>query len=64
MWALLLFALSHAVLSLAYLLLLVGGLNRGRRLPARRRVRRTLDAVTGTALVGFGARLATEHAPG
>jgi threonine/homoserine/homoserine lactone efflux protein len=61
-WALMLFAVSHAVLSLAYLLLLVGALNRARRLLVRRGVRRTLDAATGTALVGFGARLATEHA--
>jgi threonine/homoserine/homoserine lactone efflux protein len=61
-WALMVFALSHAVLSLAYLLLLVGGLNRARRLLARRRVRRAHDAVTGTALVGFGARLAAERA--
>jgi threonine/homoserine/homoserine lactone efflux protein len=61
-WALLLFALSHAVLSLVYLLLLVRGLARARRLLARRRVRRSLDGVTGTALVGFSAKLATEHA--
>jgi threonine/homoserine/homoserine lactone efflux protein len=61
-WALMLFALSHAVLSLAYLLLLVGGLARARGLLARRRVRRSLDVVTGTALVGFSAKLATEHA--
>jgi threonine/homoserine/homoserine lactone efflux protein len=61
-WALLLFALSHAVLSLVYLLLLVSGLARARRLLARRRVRRSLDAVTGTALVGFSAKLAAEHA--
>jgi threonine/homoserine/homoserine lactone efflux protein len=59
-WALMLFALSHA--ALVYLLLLVGGLARARRLFARPRVRRTLDAVTGTALVGFGAKLASEHA--
>jgi hypothetical protein len=28
----------------------------------RRTVRRSLDAATGTALLGFGAKLATEHA--
>jgi len=55
-------ALSHAVLSLLYLLLLVGGVSRARRLLSRTRVRRALDTVTGTLLVGFGARLATEHA--
>jgi threonine/homoserine/homoserine lactone efflux protein len=59
---LLVLALSHAVLSMLYLLLLVGGLSRARRVLARRRVRRALDAVTGTLLIGFGARLATEHA--
>jgi threonine/homoserine/homoserine lactone efflux protein len=59
---LLVLALSHAVLSMLYLLLLVGGLNRARHVLSRRRVRRALDAVTGTLLIGFGARLATEHA--
>jgi threonine/homoserine/homoserine lactone efflux protein len=59
---LLLFALSHALLSLLYLLVLVTVLARARRVLARRRVRRALDIATGTALVGFGARLATEHA--
>jgi threonine/homoserine/homoserine lactone efflux protein len=57
-----LFALSHAVLSLVYLLALVATLHRVRLLLSRRRVRRALDAATGTALVGFGVRLATEHA--
>jgi threonine/homoserine/homoserine lactone efflux protein len=61
-WALLLFALSHAVLSATYLLLLVTALARVRTLLTRRPVRRALDAVTGTALIGFGARLAAEHA--
>jgi threonine/homoserine/homoserine lactone efflux protein len=58
---LLVFALSHAVLSLLYLLVLVTGLNRVRRVLARRRVRRGLDVATGTALVGFSVKLATEH---
>jgi threonine/homoserine/homoserine lactone efflux protein len=58
---LLVLALSHAVLSMLYLLLLVSGLNRARLVLSRRRVRRALDAVTGTVLIGFGARLATEH---
>lgn len=58
---LLAFALSHAVLSLLYLLLLVGGLDRARRVLSRTRVRRWLDAVTGTVLLGFGIRLATEQ---
>ncbi|RSM61848.1 lysine transporter LysE [Actinoplanes sp. ATCC 53533] len=58
--ALLVLALSHAVLSLLYLLVVVTGLTRARRLLARRNVRRTLDAATGTALLGFSAKLATE----
>ncbi|GAA3901867.1 LysE family translocator [Actinoplanes auranticolor] len=58
--ALLVLALSHAVLSLLYLLVVVAGLNRARRVLARRRVRRALDAATGTALLGFSAELATE----
>ncbi|MEU3453936.1 LysE family translocator [Micromonospora sp. NPDC006766] len=59
---LLAFALSHAVLSLAYLIVLVGALNRMRVLLSRRRVRRWLDGLTGVALLGFGARLAAESA--
>jgi threonine/homoserine/homoserine lactone efflux protein len=60
--ALLLFALSHAMLSLLYLSCLVTGIDRARRVLARRRVRRALDVATGTALIGFSARLAAEHA--
>ncbi len=56
---LLLFALSHAVLSLLYLLALTAFLHRAHRVLARRRVRRALDAATGVALLGFGARMAT-----
>jgi threonine/homoserine/homoserine lactone efflux protein len=58
---LLAFALSHAVLSLGYLLLLTLTLQRARRILERRRVRRSLDATTGTVLLAFGARLAAEH---
>jgi threonine/homoserine/homoserine lactone efflux protein len=56
------YALTHAVLGLGWLLLLVAGLDRARALLARRPVRRGLDALTGCALLGFGARLATERA--
>lgn len=56
-----LFALSHATLSLLYLSVLVTGLSRARRVLASRRVRRALDVATGSALVGFSAKLATEH---
>jgi threonine/homoserine/homoserine lactone efflux protein len=58
---LLVLAWSHAVMSLAYLLALITGLHGARRLLARRRVRRGLDATTGAVLLGFSARLATEH---
>jgi len=58
---LLVLAWSHAVLGLAYLLVLITGLHSARRLLTRRQVRRVLDATTGAVLLGFGARLATEH---
>jgi threonine/homoserine/homoserine lactone efflux protein len=60
-WQLAALALTHALLSLAYLLLLVAGLHRARRVLTRRPVRRTLDALTGIALLGFGGGLAREH---
>jgi threonine/homoserine/homoserine lactone efflux protein len=56
------YALSHATLGMLYLAGLTLVLSRARRLLARRRVRRSLDGVTGVALLGFGARLATERA--
>lgn len=59
---LLVLAWTHAALSLAYLLALITGLHGARRLLARRTVRRGLDATTGAVLLGFSARLATEHA--
>jgi threonine/homoserine/homoserine lactone efflux protein len=59
---LLVLAWSHALLSLAYLQVLVTGLHGARNLLARRRVRRGLDATTGAVLLGFSARLAAEHA--
>ena len=58
---LLVLAWSHAVLSLGYLLVLVTGLHGARRLLMRRRVRRGLDATTGTVLLGYSAKLATAH---
>ena len=58
---LLVLAWSHAVLGLAYLFVLITGLHGARRLLMRRRVRRVLDATTGAVLLGFGAKLATEH---
>jgi threonine/homoserine/homoserine lactone efflux protein len=61
LWELAALALTHAVLSLAYLLLLVAGLHRVRVVLVRRPVRRGLDAATGVALLGFGAVLAREQ---
>ena len=58
---LLVLAWSHAVLGLGYLMVLITGLHSARRLLMRRKVRRTLDATTGVVLLGFSARLATEH---
>jgi threonine/homoserine/homoserine lactone efflux protein len=58
---LLAFAWSHAMITLVYLLVVVGGLHRLRMLLAERRIRRTMDAVTGTVLLGFSARLAAER---
>jgi threonine/homoserine/homoserine lactone efflux protein len=58
---LLVLAWSHAIMSLAYLLVLVTGLHSARRVLMRRKVRRALDATTGTVLLGFGARLAGEN---
>jgi threonine/homoserine/homoserine lactone efflux protein len=58
---LLAFAWSHALLSLIYLLALTAGLHQARRLLLRRRVRRTMDGVTGTVLLGFSGLLAADH---
>jgi threonine/homoserine/homoserine lactone efflux protein len=58
---LLAFAWSHAVLSLLYLLAVSAALMRVRQVLSRRSVRRGLDAATGTALLGFSARLAVER---
>ena len=58
---LLVLAWSHAAMSLAYLLALITGLHSARRLLTRRNVRRSLDATTGAVLLGFSAKLATEH---
>jgi threonine/homoserine/homoserine lactone efflux protein len=58
---LLAYALTHAVVGLAYLLLLVAVLHRARRVLARRPVRRALDAFTGCALLAFGVRLAADR---
>jgi threonine/homoserine/homoserine lactone efflux protein len=53
-------AYTHAVLGITWLVTLVTLLNRLRPWIQRRRVRRTLDALTGTALIGFASALAVE----
>ena len=60
--ALLALAVTHALLSLSYLMLVVAGLHRVRRVLHRRPVRRALDALTGAVLLGFGTRLALDRA--
>jgi threonine/homoserine/homoserine lactone efflux protein len=54
-------ALTHALLSLLWLLVVVRMLTGMRTWFARRRVRRGLDGATGVLLLGFSARLAAEH---
>jgi len=53
-------AYTVAVLGGLWLLVLLVFVHRVRAWLGRRRVRRTLDGVTGTALLGFGAALALE----
>jgi threonine/homoserine/homoserine lactone efflux protein len=59
-WTLLVFASTHAVVGLFYLLALVAVLDRAQGWLSRRRVRRSLDAATGVVLLAFSARLATD----
>jgi len=60
LWTLLVFASTHAAIGLVYLSGLVLGVHRARAWLARRTVRRSLDAATGVALLGFSARLALD----
>ena len=53
--------LVFACLTLAWLAGYAVAVARAKRALLRRRVRRALDTLTGIALVGFGARLATER---
>jgi RhtB (resistance to homoserine/threonine) family protein len=53
-------AYTHAALGVVWLFALVTFLDRMRPVIMRRRVRRTLDAATGTALIGFASVLAVE----
>lgn len=59
-WDALLLAYTVVVLGAVWLLVLMALVHRVRVWLQRRRVRRSLDAVTGTALIGFGIALAVE----
>ena len=59
-WDALVLAYTVAVIGGLWLLALLFFVHRVRAWLKRRRVRRTLDGVTGTALIGFGAALALE----
>jgi threonine/homoserine/homoserine lactone efflux protein len=59
---LLVFALTHAVLGLVWLLVVVGGVEYARRWLASTRARRVLDGITALFLAGFAGRLALERA--
>jgi RhtB (resistance to homoserine/threonine) family protein len=59
-WDALLLAYTVAVLGGVWLLVLMLLVHRVREWLGKRKVRRTLDGVTGTALIGFGAVLALE----
>ena len=59
---LLVFALTHAVLGLVWLLVVVGGVEYARRWLTRTRARRVLDGITSLFLAGFAGRLALERA--
>lgn len=59
---LLVFALTHAVLGLVWLLVVVGGVEYARRWLASTRARRVLDGITSLFLAAFAGRLALERA--
>ena len=59
-WDALVLAYTVAVLGALWLLVLLFFVHRVRTWLERRKVRRALDGVTGTALLGFGAALALE----
>lgn len=54
------YAVTVPIIGATYLLAVVVGVDRARAVFSRSRVRATMDAVTGTALVAFSLRLATE----
>ncbi|WP_299575739.1 LysE family translocator [uncultured Williamsia sp.] len=54
------YAVTVPAIGVGYLLAIVVGVDRARAVFSRSRVRAAMDAVTGTALVAFSLRLATE----
>jgi len=60
-WAWLAHAWTLPLLGSCWCLLIVAGVDRARNLLSRRQIRRGLDALTGTVLLGFCAKLATER---
>jgi threonine/homoserine/homoserine lactone efflux protein len=56
-----LLGLLFVVLTLGWLSAYAFAVAKARELLARSRVRRTMDAITGAVLIGFGLRLATER---
>jgi len=60
-WAWLAHAWTLPVLGTGWCLLVVAGVDRARTILSRRPIRRALDALTGTVLLGFCAKLATEN---
>lgn len=61
-WTLAALALTHATLSLTYLVILVALMTQAKAFLQRRPVRRILDALTGAALAGFSLKLAADKA--
>jgi len=62
-WAMLGLGLVFCAITLTWLALYVTAVARMHAALRRPRVRRAIEAVTGTVLVALGVRLATEHAP-
>ncbi len=60
-WAWLVHAWTLPLLGTCWCLLVVVGVDRARNVLSRRNIRRGLDALTGTVLLGFCAKLATEN---
>ena len=60
-WAWLVHAWTLPLLGTCWCLLVVVGVDRARNVLGRRNIRRGLDALTGTVLLGFCAKLATEN---